>query len=173
MFKRGGGGKGFWTMFKTLPEAQRTQELTLWLRINSSTTWQHIHSCKFGHQMAPLALVTKLAARWLYLHWLHIWPPHCTTWTSYKVDHKWHNLHLLLPESSSWIGCKSGHQMALLALVKNLTTRLTGWVTCIATLPWIVLLALSVSIGLVSPSAGFTSVKFQKGVGVSDRQPDP
>ena len=38
-----------------------------------------------------------------------------------------------------------------------------GCVICIATLPWIVLLALSVSIGLVSPSARVTSVEFAKG----------
>ena len=40
-------------------------------------------------------------------------------------------------------------------------------VTYIATLLWIALLALSVSIDLVSPSARVTSVKFQKGVGHS------
>ena len=37
-------------------------------------------------------------------------------------------------------------------------------VTCIATLPWIVLLALSVSIELVSSSARVTSVKSQHGI---------
>ena len=58
--------------------------------------------------------------------------------------------------------------MALLALVQNLITRLAGWVTCIATLPWIGLLALSVSIDLISPSARVTSVKFQKGLSVSE-----
>ena len=62
--------------------------------------------------------------------------------------------------------------MAPLALVANLTTRwrhlhcLQSWppgcVTCIATLPWIALLALSVSIGLVSSSARVTSVKSAK-----------
>ena len=50
--------------------------------------------------------------------------------------------------------------MALLALVRNLTTRLTC--TCIATLPWIALLALSASIELVSSAARVTSVKFQQ-----------
>ena len=43
-----------------------------------------------------------------------------------------------------------------------------GWVTCIATLPGIALLALSVSIDLVSSSARVTSVKFQQGVLVCD-----
>ena len=51
-----------------------------------------IHS-KFGHQVAPLALVPKLAIRWQHFQMLTIWPP--------------------------------------------------GWVTCIFTLPWIALLALS------------------------------
>ena len=74
--------------------------------------------------------------------------------------------------------------MAPLALVPNLVTRwqhlhlfkiwsLDGATcisyNCIATLPWIVLLTLSVSIELVSSSARVTSVKFQKGVSVSDR----
>ena len=61
--------------------------------------------------------------------------------------------------------------MALFALVQNLITRLPGWVTCIATLPWIVLLALSVSIGLVSPSARVTSVKFTLGPSVTETGP--
>ena len=30
-----------------------------------ATTWI---GCKFGHQMAPLALITNLATRWRYLH---------------------------------------------------------------------------------------------------------
>ena len=42
-----------------------------------------------------------------------------------------------------------------------------GCVTCIVTLPWIVLLALSGSIELVSLSARVTSVMFQKGLSVS------
>ena len=58
--------------------------------------------------------------------------------------------------------------MALLALVQNLITRLTGWVTYIATLPWIDLLAVSVSIDLISPSARVTSVKLPKRLGVSE-----
>ena len=43
-----------------------------------------------------------------------------------------------------------------------------GWVTCIATLPGITLLALSVSIELVSSSARVTSVKFHKRLVVCD-----
>ena len=39
-----------------------------------------------------------------------------------------------------------------------------GWVTCIATLPLITLLALSVSFVLVSSSARVASVKSQQGV---------
>ena len=48
--------------------------------------------------------------------------------------------------------------MALLALVQNLITRLTGFVTYIATLPWVDLLAVSVSFDLISPSARVISV---------------
>ena len=48
-----------------------------------------------------------------------------------------------------------------------------GWVTCIATLPGIALLTLSVGIDLVSSSARVTSVKFQKHDLLSDRHPDP
>ena len=32
-----------WQIFKTLPEAQRTQQLTPWLRLNLATTWRHLH----------------------------------------------------------------------------------------------------------------------------------
>ena len=63
--------------------------------------------------------------------------------------------------------------MEKLALVQNLVIRwhhlhcLQSWppgcVICIATLPWIVLLALSVSVELVSSSARVTSVKSQQG----------
>ena len=45
--------------------------------------------------------------------------------------------------------------------------------TCIATLPWIALLALSVHIDLVSSSARVTSVKSTQGVGLTDGHPDP
>jgi len=48
-----------------------------------------------------------------------------------------------------------------------------GWVTCIAALSWIALLVLSVSIELVSSSARVTSVKFQKGVSLTQwERPD-
>ena len=57
-------------------------------------------------------------------------------------------------------------------LVRRLTTCPPGWVTCIATLPWITLSTLSVSIKLVSLSARVTSVKFQKGVSLSELKTD-
>ena len=68
-------------------------------------------SCKFGHQMAPLALVENLfdhqmapdsKFRYHNLYKLHIWPPSGTT----------------------WIGLKFGHQVAPLALLAKLATRL-------------------------------------------------
>jgi hypothetical protein len=55
-------------------------------------------------------------------------------------------------------------------LLPKLATRLHH---CIATLPWIALLALSVSIELVSSSARVTSVKSYKPLVVSDGHPDP
>ena len=65
------------------------------------------------------------------------------------------------------ISCKFGHQMALVQISWRHLHCFQSWppdcVTCIATLPWIALLALSVSIELVSSSARVTSVKFQQG----------
>ena len=114
--------------------------------------------------MAPLALITNLATRWRYLHQFQFW----------------HQLKILPPNGAT---CKFGPQMAPLALVANLTTRwrhlhcLQSWppgcVTCIATLPWIAILTLSVSIDLVSSSARVTSVKSAKGVLLTDGHPDP
>ena len=86
-----GWQKKRWGMNLTLSEAQWTQELTQWLEINSTTTWQHLLkfqiwpsdgttciSCKlggttcvgskFGHQLVPLALLPKLATTLRYLH---------------------------------------------------------------------------------------------------------
>ena len=86
-------------------------------------------------------------------------------------------------DSVTCISCIFGHQVAQLGLVQHLVIRwrhlhcLQSWppgcVTCIATLPWIALLALSVSIELVSSSARVTSVKSQQGVSLTDRHPDP
>ena len=66
---------------QTLPEAQRTQKLTLRRGLKLAKTWRHLHylqiwppdgatciSCKYGHQMAPLALVANLATIWHHLH---------------------------------------------------------------------------------------------------------
>ena len=112
-------------------------------------------SCKFAHQMALLSLVPYLTTRWHHLHWLQTCPPDSTTWISYKF----------------------GHHMSPLVLVPNLTTRLlftnltTRWhhlhylhykfahQTKSHALPWIALLALSVSIDLVSSSTRVTSIK--------------
>ena len=106
--------------------------------------------------MAPLAFVANLTTRWRHLHYLQIWPP----------------------DGATCISCKFGHQMAQLGLVQNFVIRwrhlhcLQNWppgcVTCIATLLWIVLLALSVSIDLVSSSARVTSVKSTQPPSVRD-----
>ena len=104
--------------------------------------------------MVPLALVKILATRWRYLHWLQMWSPGGTTCISCKFDQ--------LGEAPC-ISCKSDDQVAPPALVQNLVFRWRhfdcvqcwppGCITCIATLPWIALLALSVSIELASSSA--------------------
>ena len=57
-----------------------------------ATSWCHLHQLKIGqpsdttcicskfsHQVAPLALVPKLAIRWRHLQMLQIWPPGCVT----------------------------------------------------------------------------------------------
>ena len=66
-----------------------------------------------------------------------------------------HQLQIGSPSGTTCIGSKFGHQLAPLALLPKLATSNT----CIATLPSIALLALSVSIELVSSSARVTSVK--------------
>ena len=77
-----------------------------------------------------------------------------TTW--------WPTLQTMLmvpPDDTTCIGSKFGHQVAPSALFATLVTRLHH---CFATLPWIVPLALSVGIALVSSSARVTSVKSQQ-----------
>ena len=141
-------------------------------------------SCNFGHLMAPLALnplefVANLVTRWQHLHWFQIWPPDGPICTSYKFYHQIAQLALV----ATCISCKIGHQLVPLTLVTNFATRWhnlhwskiwpPGWVAFIATMPWIVLLALSVSIGLVSPSARITSVEFAKGNHNRTHRSDP
>ena len=77
----------------------------------------------------------------------------------------------LIANAATCISCKLGPQVAQLALVQDLVISwhhlhcFQSWppsrITCIATLPWIVLL-ISVSIELVSSSARVTSVKSRK-----------
>ena len=74
------------------------------------------------------------------------------------------------PDGATCISSKFGHQMASVELVLKLATRLHH---CIATFPWIALLALSVGIELASSSARVTSVKSQQPLGRTDRHPDP
>ena len=81
-----------------------------------------------------------------------------------------HQLQSGSPSGTTCIGSKFGHQLAPFALLPKLATRLHH---CIATLPSIALLALSVSIELVSSSARVTSVKSYKPLVVSDGHPDP
>ena len=102
-------------------------------------------SSKFGHQMAPLALVPSWRGNSSY-------GVRCA---SGNVLFKYASSDLLQ------IGSKFGNQVTSLPKFEGCPP---GWVTCIATLPWITLLTLSVSIKLVSLSARVTSVKFQHGV---------
>ena len=165
------------------------------------TRWRHLHwlqnwppdgatyiSCKFGHQMALLALVAnlgkkgqsdlgplELVANLATFHLqVDILPPYdassivCTFWS---------------PDGATCTDCKVGYQEAPLASVENwvpkwhnlhwftaLLPKLATSNSCIATLPWIALLALSVSIELVSSSARVTSIKSIQGLWVTDGQ---
>ena len=121
---------------KILPEAQRTQGIDFITWVNLSARIVQIDfsgtawiGYKFSHhQMVPLALVP-----------------------------------IQSPDGTAWISTKFGHQMAPLALVINLVTRgrcvhwSSGFVTGKATLSWIVLLTLSVTIESVSSSASHIS----------------
>ena len=101
---------------------------------------------KAGTILPPKFYLQYFATIWYLIRWLQFWP-----------------LALKANVATSW---KFGHQ------VQNLVIRWRhlhwfqccppGWVTCIATLPGIALLTLSVGIDLVSSSARVTSVKFQK-----------
>ena len=112
---------------------------------------------KAGTILPPKFYLQDFATIWCLIRWLQFWP-----------------LALKANLATSW---KFGHQ------VQNLVIRWRylhwfqccppGWVTCIATLPGIALLTLSVGIDLVSSSARVTSVKSHKGVLVSDGHPDP
>ena len=96
----------------------------------------------FGHQIGITILPPKFylqdfATIWCLIHWLQFWP--------------------LALKANLVTSCKFGHQ------VQNLVIRWRhlhwfqccppGWVSCIATLPGIALLTLSVGIDLVSSSA--------------------
>ena len=59
-----------------------------------NTRWPHLHSCKFDHQMALLALVAKLATRWRHLLELKNWPPDGATCISCKFSHQLESLGL-------------------------------------------------------------------------------
>ena len=111
---------------------------------------------KAGTILPPKFYLQDFATIWYLIRWLQFWP-----------------LALKANVATSW---KFGHQ------VQNLVIRWRhlhwfqccppGWVTCIATLPGIALLTLSVGIDLVSSSARVTSVKSQQGVSLSDGQTD-
>ena len=147
-----------------------------------ATRWRHLHllqiwppdgttyiSCKFGHQMALLALVVNLATRWRYLHQLQICPPGGATCISCKLAHqvaplalvqnlviRWRHLHWFQSWPSGGATCRSykfGHQVASLALPHCLGLPIG---------------IISNSIELVSSSARVTSVKFHKGLWVSE-----
>ena len=138
-------------------------------------------SKKVQSNLGPLELVANLATRWRHLPYAsrkfcHHMMPHP------MFAHFGHQMELfalianlatciLLQIGTTCIGSKFGHEVAPLALVLKLATRLHQ---CIATLPWIALLALSVGIELVSSLARVTSVKFHKGgVGSDGRTSGP
>ena len=81
---------------ETLPEAQRTQGI-------DSLTWVATYiGSKFGQlYVVPLVLVQNLTTRWCHQNWFQMWP------TCYAIS----------------IGSNFVHQVVLLALVTQLTTR--------------------------------------------------
>ena len=93
------------------------------------------------------AVVSILATRWRYLHYLQVWPTGCLTcivtlpWIAYQC--KWRHL-----VASDHVTCIAWFQIWP-----------PGCVTHVATLPWNALLTLSVSVEFVSLSARVTSVK--------------
>ena len=138
---------------QTLPEAQRTQGIDsiTWImspaKKNSNSVDKKSQVKKsigsnFSYQVAPLVL------------------PHCL-WLPY-----WHHQLVL----SCYLHQPTSHQLCLQKVsqwVWKIKTHHLHWfqswpqgcVTCIATLPWSALSALSVGIELVSSSASATSVK--------------
>ena len=74
----------------------------------------------------------------------------------------WHCGHHLLGCMANWFKIWSSGD------VPCNVSKVGHQVACIATLPWIALLALSVNIELVSSSARVTSVKSTQGLGVTD-----
>ena len=78
-------------------------------------------------------------------------------------------MHIGPLDGATCISCKFGHHMHMHHL-HCFQSCPSGCVTCIATLPWIALLALLVSIEL---SARVTSVKSTQGLSVTDGNPDP
>ena len=88
-------------MQKTLPEAKRTQGIDslIWVISPAKKNASCIGS-KFG-QLYVVPLVQNLTTRWCHQNWFQIWP------TCNAIS----------------IGSNFGQQVALLALVPNLTTR--------------------------------------------------
>ena len=58
-----------------------------------------VNNLKFGHQVVQLLLVSVLATRWHYLHWLSIWP---TVSPSYKFGHQVVPLPLVTMLATKW-----------------------------------------------------------------------
>ena len=127
-----------------------------------------------------------------WLHYIQIWPTDGATCISYKFSHQMALValvtNLVLLAQSGWVtfidiitwywvgiirqiyiilfSIRSLALVLILAIrwrhLHKLQTWPPGWVTCIATLAWIALLVLSVSIELVSSSARVKLVKFHK-----------
>ena len=90
---------------KTLPEAQRTQNI-------DSITWVN--------------LSTIIVWNWFQWNFLQIWPPDGATCNGCQFCHWWTTCTLIPiwpPDGANCISCKFAHQMALLSLVPYLTTR--------------------------------------------------
>ena len=97
--------KQYFCIWSTCTWKKRSKFQTFSAHSISTTIWPPggttCISWKFSHQVTPLAIVGKLATRWLHFNKLKIWPPCGATCISWKF----------------------GDQVVPLVLVINLATR--------------------------------------------------
>ena len=114
-----------------------------------------VYFASVGHQVALLALIANLVTRWRYLYQLQIGPPDGATCISCKLG------------GATSIGSKVGHHVGY---GDTCISDKFGHQVASLALPWIVLLALSVGIELVSSSARVTSIKSTKALALGENR---